>query len=237
MDADYFQNARKWYNTIYVNAASERIIYFLIFAISLVSFYFALQLVDIFYEKHGKVERIVVKIIKENPEYKGTLHTVPLNANNDISILNFILTKYVENAESLIYDGNETTASDAINLKTNIIKNLSLNDVYQKFVKKMYSMEDSDFELVILKQKKIASITNIESINEENYMISRLQNIARNDVPTKADVYFSVENTDENTPKKNYVAHITYIYSVDPNHTPNSKVNFKVADYTVEEIV
>lgn len=237
MDAEYYSNARKWYNTMYVDCASERIVYFLLLVLTTICVWYSYNLIDIITQRKAKVETYVLLMDHKDPESMVQVQQLPDADNQDLSLLELLIQRYVINYESLNYNEKETSGTDALQEKAIIVRNLSGKDVYDNYMKNAYSGDDSDMSLALLKQQKIATIDKIEFIYDEMNIVEKIYNsISGSVIPHSAKVYFSTETTSENSTIKKYVATMNFNFFVDPEKKVNSKIEFKVNDYYKELI-
>ena len=237
MDAEYYSNARKWYNTMYVDCASERIVYFVLLIVSLISVFFAYDLIDIISKQKAKVETYVLLMEHKDADSIVQAYQLPEAQDSTLSLLEFVVRKYITNYEQLKYDSNEISGTDALQEKTIIIRNLSGNDVYNNYMTSAYASEDSDMSLALLKQQRVVNIEKVEFLYDNLNILEKVYNsLSSNITPHNAKVYFSTETTSENSIKKNYVANIGFSFYIDKEKKANSKVEFKVNSYYKELI-
>lgn len=237
MDEIYYKKARKWYNDVYVKSASERIRYLLIVILSFLCLYQAYNLIDIVKQNKQKINTyIIFTKSKKNNEHTN-IKTIDTNTKDaTLAILDILITKYVINMESLIYDKNALNTTQQIEKKSIIIKNLSNNDVYENYIKNSYSSEDSDLSLIILKEQKIAKIYKIDYIYDNLNIFDKIYNLIGSYCrPIGANVYFTSQTTINNSKKKYYVAKIFFTLNKSGNKR-NTKIDFNVTNYSVKEI-
>ena len=236
MDAEYYKKARKWYNTVYVDGASDRVVYFVIFLISCFSLYYSYQLISIV--KKNKSFKNTFIILLEHKDKESVIVAKQLPPSNDqvLSLIELMLNKYVINLETLQYDSSSETPMEAIEKKTKIIKHLSGNDVYHKYMSSLYSNDNGDMSLAILKLKKTIKIKKIEFIYDNMNIFEKIYSqVLSLSLPRMARVYFEQETTREKDKKQNLVATISYNFYIDSGKKENSLIEFKVNDYYVEK--
>ena len=234
MEADFYIKARKWYNSLYVNPASERIVYFILLSISLFSLYQSIEVVkNIVKSKNYKNTYVLLMEHKDEDSYIKVNH---LTSSEDqiLSLIKLIINKYVVNMESFQYDSDDNV-SNVIQNKSLVIKNLSGKDVYEKYMENSYTEEDGDLSLLVLKLKKIATIQKIEFLYEDLNIFEKFYaTMSSNLTPNGAKVYFTRETTDERNKKKNLIATMKFNFYIDSSRQANSRIEFKVNDYYVE---
>ena len=237
VEKDYYNKAREWYNSIYVNPASERLVYFVILFLSLICLFKVSFLIKTIYDsKHIKRTYVLIMNHKDNDSYIKINHT-SFSGNKFLGFLELIINRYVTNRESLMFDDNKS-GTDAIKDKSIIIKNLSNHDVYNNYINNSCCNEDSDMSLGILKIQKIAKVDNIEFLYEKINIFEKIySHIALNRIPKGAKVYFSTETTDEKSKTQHMVATIYFSFSFSKNSEGNEIIDFKVNDYYTEKDV
>ena len=238
MDNEYYQNARKWYNTIYVNGASERVIYFVLLSISVLCLWYSFSVIEMIKKQKEKVNTYVIFVNKKNKNRTTKVSTLNSATNSSMGILDLLVRKYVINMESLTYgNGLNNDSSNIMQRKTTIIKNLSSNNVYNYYLKNINKAEDSDLSLLTLKRQKIVNINRIEYIYEDQNIITELYNfISSSRRPIGANVFFTTETTDGLSVKKAYKATMLFTFFEDPEKTAGKRINFLVNDYYKEAI-
>ncbi len=237
VDDIYYKKARKWYNDIYVKSASERISYLIIVIISAICLYQAYNLISIVKQNKKKINTYIIftKSKKQNEYTK--IKTIETNTKDvTLAILDILITKYVLNMETLVYDKNTENATQQIEKKTIVIKNLSNNEVYENYIKNSYNNEDSDLSLIVLKEQKIAKIDKIDYIYDNLNIFDKIYNcLASYCQPIGANVYFTTQTTINNSKKKHYMARIFFTLNK-INNKINSKIDFNITHYSVKEI-
>lgn len=239
MKADFYLKARKWYNTIYVNPASERLVYFVLFFISTLCIIQSIAVIKTMHlNKKHKSTYVLVMDHKYKDDYIK-VSRIPTFDKNDqfLNFLELIVRKYVINMESLEY-GDEKNGTDAIRDKAVIIKNLSGKNVYDDYMSSSYRDYDSDMSFVALKLQKIVSIRKIEFLYKNTNFIEKLYSFfSYNEVPKGAKVYFTIETTSERIKKRNMVAiiHFDFYFNSNGENKKISTIDFKVNDYYVEK--
>jgi len=236
VDSEFYKKARSWYNTIYVNPANERIVYFVIFVISFFCLYQAFGVMNMIKANKNKRNTYILLMEHKDPDSFIKVSQFAPNKDQVISLLEVILIKYVLNMETLKYS-NDETGMDAITKKSLIIKNLSGKEVYDNYIANTYK-DDGDMTLSILKLQKTAKIRGIRFIYEDTNFIEKIySNILSTNIPNAAKVYFTTETTDEKQKKQNFVATINFNFYIDSDRKANSAIEFKVNDYYVEKDV
>ncbi len=237
MDASYYDNARKWYNAIYVKVASERVIYFVILLISIICFYYTIRIAVSIYDDNIRRNTYIAMTNHRKKDNVTMVSRVPnYFGNKSLNLLRLMIEKYVENIETLQYSSDET-GSSAIKNKMIVIKNLSGKEVYDNYVNSSYSSEYGDTSLAILKLRKIATVERIDFIYDDLNVVEKIYSkFSRQVIPRGAKVYFSSEITNETSKKKNFVATLFFKFRTESQRKVNSTIEFKVTDYSVEEI-
>ena len=237
MEEEYFTKARKWYNTLYVEVASERIIYCTLLLLVCFCLKTTFDVIGVIekYKQHQDTYILFTDNHREDERIK--ISKMPLSKDNTTSILTFMLSKYVLNMETLDYDAKKQTGASAIENKIKIIKNLSSEHVYQKYLESAYKDDIGDISLAMLKKKKIATIEKIDFIYENLNIVEKIQSyISASLLPQGAKVFFSIETTDEKNKKQHFVATISFSYYAKNDKQFGSKIEFKVNDYYTEKV-
>ena len=235
MDRDFYKDARKWYNTVYVNPASERLMYFAIFVISCACLYQCFGIIK--RTKEIKDFKHTYVIFTNNKEKDSFIKVRQISSQKDqvISLLEEIITRYVVNMETLTYKSSQS-GIDAIRSKTIKIKNLSGKEVYDKYVENTYKNENGDMSLSILKLQKTSVVKKIEFLYEDINMFEKIySSLLSVNIPKGAKVYFSTETTDEKQKKENFIATMNFSFYIDPARKAKTVIDFKVNDYYVEK--
>lgn len=237
MEEVYYKKARKWYNDIYVKSASERIRYLIIVIISSLCLYQAYNLISIVQQNKKKINTYIIFTKSKKHHEHTKIKTIDTNTKDiTLSLLDILITKYVLNMETLVYDKNTQNATQQVEKKTIIIKNLSNNEVYENYIKNSYNNEDSDLSLTVLKEQKIAKIDKIDYIYDNLNIFDKIYNfLASYQHPIGANVYFTSQTTINNSKKKHYVARMFFTLNT-INNKMNSKIDFNVTNYSVKEI-
>ena len=237
METEYFKKARKWYNTLYVEAASERIIYFLLLLLVCCCIKTAFNVISIIEQYKQHQDTYILFTDNHRADEQIKISKMPLSADNTTSLLTFMLSKYVLNMETLNYNTKEQTGMAAIENKITIIKNLSSKHVYQKYLEAAYKDNLGDISLAMLKKKKIATIEKIDFIYENLNIVEKIKSyLSSSLLPQGAKVFFSIETTDETNKKKHFVATISFSYYTKSDKKFGSKIDFKVNDYYTEKV-
>lgn len=238
MDNEYYQNARKWYNTIYVNGASERVVYFVLLSVSVLCLWYSFSVMEMIKKQKEKVNTYVIFVNKKNKNRTTKVSTLNSATNSSMGILDILVRNYIINMESLKY-GNSLTndGANVMQKKITIIKNLSSNNVYNYYLKNINKAEDSDLSLFTLKRQKMVNIDRIEYIYEKQNIITELYDfISTSRRPIGANVFFSTEITDGLSVKKTYKATMLFTFFEDPERTAGKRINFLVNDYYKEAV-
>jgi hypothetical protein len=149
--------------------------------------------------------------------------------NPALSILQFLLEKYIQNRESLLYKDNSTAA---IARAIEVIRNNSSKDLVQEYIKESYSsFDDSNLSLVMSSRQKIVKIKKIEFLySKMTYLQQLYMKFTANKLPNKAKVEFSVFTTKDEQ-EKNFTAYISYIFFFDEKNVKNKNLDFHVNGY------
>lgn len=222
---------------MYVDCASERIIYFLLLVLTIFSLYYSYNLISEVKQKRDKVDTYVLLMEHKDPDSIVQVQQLPDAKNQTISLMELLITKYVQNYESLQYDKDKMNYTDVLQDKAVVIKNLSSKNVYDDYMKNAYNAEYGDFSLALLKQQKTINIEKIEFIYENTNIVEKIyKSITSVNTPHIAKVYFSTETTSENSLKERYVATIHFNFYLDVEKKANSKIEFNVNNYYKEKI-
>ena len=236
MEEKFYKEAKKWYNTLYVNPASERLIYFLLCVISIFCLYQALQTIKIIKNYKNYKNTYVLLMNHKNNDMNIIINKMPPSNDQNLSLLKLYIEKYVNNYENLIYE-IDSSGIDAINRKSIIIKNLSGKDVYDKYISNLYD-SNGDMTLAVLHQKKTISIKKIDFIYDNLNILEKFYSkILSTSTPKGAKVYFSAETTGKKNKKQDFVANISFNFHIDPERKSNTVIDFKVNDYYLEKEV
>ncbi len=236
MNNDFYLKARRWYNTVYVNPASERFVYFIIFIISLLCLIQSFLIIDEIYVNNKRRNTYIMLMEhKVSDDYlKVSKIQTSSKKSHLISFLELVLKKYVTNMESLVYDENKK-GIDVINDKSLIIKNLSGQNVYDNYISSSCCEEGSDISLTILKIQKTITINKIEFLYEDISFLEKIySSISSNKIPKGAKVYFTTETTNEKSKKQNMIATVHFSFYFNPTEKEKSTIDFKVNDYYTE---
>ena len=234
MEEKFYKEAKKWYNTLYVNPASERLIYFVICLISIFCLYQAYQTIKIIKNYKSYKNTYVLLMNHKNKDMHIVINKMPPSSDQNLSLLKIYIEKYVYNYENLIYE-IDNSGIDAINDKSVIIKNLSGKDVYDKYISNLYN-ENGDMTLAVLHQKKMISIKKIDFIYDNLNILEKFHSkILSTVTPRGAKVYFTSETTGEKNKKQNFVATMSFNFHIDTERKYNTTIDFKVNDYYIEK--
>lgn len=235
MEEEYYKDARKWYNSLYVDCACERITYFIIFISSLFCLYKAYSLVDVIKKNKSYKNTYILETSSKNKDEVINIRQLKSSKNSNEVLLEEMIKKYIINMESLQYDGKEITGIDAIRRKSIIVKNLSNQDVYNDYISKAYTGENSDISIAILKQQRIVKIENIEFIYEEKTIFGKISDAINNSaIPIGAKIEFSTETTSGKNKKKKFIATMFFNFFINLNKKKHQRIEFNVNSYIVE---
>ena len=237
MEGDFFKKALRWYNTIYISPACERLTYFLLLAVSLFCLYFSISTISIVRKVKSFKNTYILLVNHKDSESNIRVNKIEGGEDKKIGLLRFALSKYVVNFFSLKHSHDET-AMQALKKKMIVIQNLSSIDVYNKYLANNYVQEgdNGDMQLAIFGKNKVAEIEDIEFFYEERDIFSNLYNsIIGDDTPIGAKVYFSTETTDERNKKQNFVATILFTFFSRKDANGDSNIEFKVNDIQLQK--
>ena len=230
MNEEYFSNAKKWYNTIYMSPAFERFFYALLFCFCAINFHQVYYLIPQFRKENIKMS--IIAKVNSHPEGQVVKITHLNQTNNPVlNILEFFLIKYVENRESLVYEKDK--GMSIMKIKNIILQNTSSRDIYKEYLMQSYSpMSNSDISYVAKGNQKFVKINKIEFISTETTLFQEIfSTITTNAIPKLANIYFSLETTDENEAQANYVAKISYVFYLNEEKSVNSIIEFYINKY------
>lgn len=238
----YFQKAKKWYNTLHVNPAPERFLYSLLFFLFIINSLLSYKIFK--YEKKNHIikQSFVLKTISHPLDYNIKISKLNNEKNPIHDIIKFLIGQYIINRESLNYDNLE--GMSILTNKANLVKNTSSNNIYQDYLKELYSKDpNSDLSFVINGEKKFIEIKSIEFIYEEEKLLLQkiYYSLFTSKMPNKAKIIFAFDTTenDENIDKY-YEVYISYSFFlneiVSKNLDSNKAIEFQINGYRKMEI-
>ena len=122
MDKDYYNDALKWYDAIYIRCARDRNIFIAIFAVLIFCLFQVFSVLKIFYNTKDDVKQYVV-YTNRNAGLSLKLQQFNINEGVDGFLYKFLITKYIENMEKHILE-NIVNSCRAMNYtESNIYRN------------------------------------------------------------------------------------------------------------------
>ncbi|GEM_PF-5405648 len=237
MEGDFFKKALRWYNTIYVSPACERLMYFLLLVVSLFCLYFSVSTIGIVRKAKNYKNTYILLVNHKDNESSIKVSKLVGQEDKKIGILRFMLSKYVVNFFSLTHNSEEN-AMQSLKKKMSLIQNLSGLEVYNRYLANDYVPEGDtgDVQLAIYGTKKVATIKNIEFFYETRDIFSKFYNsIIGDETPIGANVSFSTETTDEHNKKQDFVATILFTFFIRKDQNGDSNIEFKVNDIQLQK--
>ena len=237
MESDFFKKALKWYNTVYISPASERLMYFLLLAISLFCLYFSVSTIGIVRKVKSFKNTYILLVNHKDNESNIRVNKIEGGEDKKIGLLRFAISKYVVNFFSLTHT-HEESAMQALKKKMILIQNLSSVEVYNKYLANNYVPEgdSGDVQLAIFGKSKVATIDAVDFFYEERDIFSNFYNsIIGDDTPIGAKIHFSTETTDERNKKQSFVATILFTYFSRKDANGDSNIEFKVNDIQLQK--
>ena len=237
MNDAYYDNARKWYNTMYVDCASERFSYLLILVLACLCFWRTFIIIDSVKASKAAVEHYVIFV--DHKDKKNTyIKVTPMQDTKDqsLGVLRLMIERYVMNHESFKYEAKKQQPMDAMRLKASIVKNLSTTDVFDKYMHDASTDEDGDLSLSLLKLQRETKIEKIEFIYEKLNIYERIYaSISGSKTPIGAKVYVTNSVNSQLYPEKHLIVTMFFNYHIDAKKRANTRVEFKINDYVKEE--
>lgn len=220
---------------MYVEPASYRVGYFIIFVISVLCLYQALSLIRMISELNAQKKTYVFFLDNKTKDDYVVVNKISSTGNKVFGLLEKMIEKYVINMESLVYSDDDG-GMRAINDKSIIIKNLSSKNVYDDYMANSGNGDNSDVFLAVLKIKKTATIDKIEFVYGDLNILQKFNSMFFTEKqPKSAKVYFTTETTQKQNKKHHFVATMYFDFSFNSNYgDKKSNIDFKVNDYYVE---
>ena len=220
---------------MYVEPASERISYFIIFVISILCLYQSFSLIQMISELNAQKKTYVFFVDNKTKDDHVVVNKIYSKGNKVFGLLEKMIEKYVINMESLVYSDDDG-GMQAINDKSIIIKNLSSKNVYDNYMANSGHGDDSDVFLAVLKIKKTAIIDKIDFVYGDLNILQKLNSMFFTEKqPKSAKIYFTTETTQKQNKKHHFVATMYFDFSFNNNYSDKkSNIDFKVNDYYVE---
>ena len=234
MNDAYYDNARKWYNTMFVDCASERFSYLLILVLAGVCFWRAFIIIDSVKASKAAVEHYVIFV--DHKDKKNTyIKVTPMQEKDQsLGVLRILIERYVMNHESFKYEKKQQPM-DKMKLKASVVKNLSTTDVFDKYMHDASTDDDGDFSLSLLKLQRDTKIEKIEFIYDKLNIYEKIYaSISGSKVPVGAKVYLTNSVNSKLYPEKHLVITMFFNYHIDAKKRANTRVEFKVNDYVKE---
>ena len=221
---------------MYVDCASERFSYLLIFALACLCFWRAFVIIDSVKASKAAVEHYVIFV--DHKDKKNTyIKVTPMQDTKDqsLGVLRLMIKRYVMNYESFKYEKKQQPM-DAMRLKASIVKNLSTTDVFEKYMHDASTNEDGDLSLSLLKLQRETKIEKIEFIYEKLNIYEKIYaSISGSKTPIGAKVYLTNSVSSKLYPEKHLIITMFFNYHIDAKKRANTRVEFKINDYIKEE--
>ena len=221
---------------MFVDCASERFSYLLILVLAGLCFWRAYVIIDSVKASKAAVEHYIIFI--DHKDKKNTYVKVSEMQDKDqsLGVLRILIERYVMNHERFKYEAKKQQPMDAMRLKASIVKNLSTTDVFDKYMHDASTDEDGDLSLSLLKLQRETKIENIEFIYEKLNIYEKLYaSISGSKIPIGAKVYITNSVNSKLYPEKHLVITMFFNYHIDAKKRANTRVEFKITDYTKEE--
>ena len=236
MDKDYYNDALKWYDAIYIRCARDRNIFIAIFAVLIFCLFQVFSVLKIFYNTKDDVKQYVV-YTNRNAGLSLKLQQFNINEGVDGFLYKFLITKYIENMEKLNFNKNNKSAMHMLHEKAQIIKNTSSSSVYQKYIDGVYKDDYGDLSLLLSNQQKDISIEKIDFLSQQSMLTDKVYSIISKSQPNIANVIFTARMfSNQSEIKKRYRVQITFSLNRGKIMETNQAIDFKVYDYSKVEI-
>ena len=235
MNDAYYDNARKWYNTMFVDCASERFSYLLVLVLSGICFWRAYVIIDSVKASKAAVEHYIIFV--DHKDKKNTYVKVSEMQEKDqsLGVLRILIERYVMNHESFKYEKRQQPM-DKMRLKASIVKNLSTTDVFDKYMHDASTDADGDFSLSLLKLQRETKIEKIEFIYDKLNIYEKIYaSISGSKAPIGAKIYLTNSVNSNLYPERHLLITMFFSYHIDAKKRANTRVEFKVNDYIKEE--
>jgi hypothetical protein len=189
MDNRYLEEAKRWYETLFIAPSGHRFFYFSLVALFV---FLIIMLYGIYQETFPlKIKLDIVAKLHHNKTERVLIYKTHYK-NKSLGVAEFIIAKAITQMEGLDFENQASAIEDKIKL----LKSFFASDIIQEYQDNLALESESDMIFIIQNIRKTVKIKKIIFINANNEPL--IENIWFKlgivDDSERADVYFDVCN-------------------------------------------